>query len=83
MYKRIQIDSHFSLGELVEVAFRARKTMSFSFVIFHHKLTLSTKNFDDIIKYNSSKVALIENYVYTQYDAGNIIGYELTVENSF
>jgi len=82
LYKRIQLDSHFSLGKLEEIAFRARKMMTFCFVIFHHKLTLSTKNFDNFIKYNSSKVALIKNYIYTQYDAGNIIGYELAVESS-
>ena len=45
------------------------------------KLTFFIKNFDDFIKYNSSRVNLFRNYIYTQYDAGNIIGYELTVEN--
>jgi len=47
------------------------------------ELTLFDKNFDDIVKYNSSKVTLTKNYIYTQCDAGNINGYELTVENSF
>ena len=57
--------------------------MTLSFVIFSMELTLFDKNFDDIVKYNSSKVTLTKNYIYTQCDAGNINGYELTVENSF
>ena len=56
--------------------------MTLSFVIFSLELTLD-KNFDDTVKYNSSKVSLTKNYIYTQSDAGNINGYELTVENSF
>ena len=40
------------------------------------------KNFDDFIKYNGSRVNLFRDYIYTQYDAVNIIGYKLTVENS-
>ena len=57
--------------------------MTLSFVILSLELTLFDKNFDDIVKYNSSKVTLTKNYIYTQCDAGNINGYELTVENSF
>ena len=57
--------------------------MTLSFVIFSLELTLFDKNFDDIVKYNSSKVTLTKNYIYTQCDAGNINGYELTVENAF
>ena len=56
--------------------------MTLSFVIFSLELTLFDKNFDDIVKYNSSKVTLTKNYIYTQCDAGNINGYELTVENT-
>ena len=57
--------------------------MTLSFVIFSLELTLFDKNFDDTVKYNSSKVSLTKNYIYTQSDAGNINGYELTVQNSF
>ena len=56
--------------------------MTLSFVILSLELTLFYKNFDGIVKYNSSKVTLTKNYIYTQCDAGNINGYELTVENS-
>ena len=56
--------------------------MTLSFVIFSLELTLFDKNFDDIVKYNSSKVTLTKNYIYTQCDAGSINGYELTVENT-
>ena len=47
------------------------------------ELTLFYKNFDGIVKYNSSKVTLTKNYIYTQCDAGSINGYELTGENTF
>ena len=56
--------------------------MTLSFIILSLELTLFDKNFDDIIKYNGSEVTQIKNYIHTQYDAGNINGYELTVENS-
>ena len=58
--------------------------MTLSFVILSLKLTLFNKNFDAIIKikYNGSEVTLVKTYIHTQYDAGNINGYELTVENS-
>ena len=69
-------------SKFVEIAYRARKIMTFSFVILSLELTLINKNFDDFIKYNGSKVTLIKNYIHTQYDAGSINGYELTVENS-
>ena len=57
--------------------------MTLSFVILSLELTLFDKNFDGIVKYNSSKVTLTKNYSYTQCDAGSINGYELTVENAF
>ena len=57
--------------------------MTLTFVILSSELTLFNKNFEDFIKYNCSEVTLIKNYIHTQYDAGNINGYELTVENSF
>ena len=57
--------------------------MTLSFVILSLELTLFDKNFDGIVKYNSSKVNLSKNYSYTQCDAGSINGYELTVENAF
>ena len=57
--------------------------MTLSFVILSLELTFFNKNFDAIIKYNGSEVTLIKNYSHTQCDAGNINGYELTVENSY
>ena len=57
--------------------------MTLSFVILSLELTFFNKNFDDIIKYNGSKVTLIKSYIHTQCDTGNINGYDLTVENSF
>ena len=43
--------------------------MTLSFVILSLELTLFDKNFDGIVKYNSSKVTLTKNYSYTQCDA--------------
>ena len=57
--------------------------MALSFVILSWELTLFNNKFDDIIKYKGYKVTSIKNCIYTQYDAGHINGYELTVENSF
>ena len=57
--------------------------MALSFVILSLEMTHFYKNFDDILKYNGSKVTSIKNYIYTQYDAENRDGYELTVDNSF
>ena len=57
--------------------------MTLSFVILSLALTLFDKNFDGIVKYNSSKVTLTKNYVHTQCDAESINGYKLTVENTF
>ena len=59
---------------------QAKETLSF--VILSLKLTLFNKNFDVIVKYNGSEVTLAKNYIHSQFDAGNIKGYELTVENS-
>ena len=57
--------------------------MTLSFVILSLELTLFDKNFDGIVKYNSSNDTLTKHYSYTQCDAESINGYKLTVENAF
>ena len=57
--------------------------MTLSFVILSLELTFFDKNFDGIVKYNSSKVTLTKNYSYTQCDAGSINGIGRTFFQKF